>query len=179
MSKYRSQKWYAAKAYKHDSERNSKIDCCLGTICRWCPHGAIHVSRMAHSSFAGKSMPKSTGVPGSSQRMVLRNSLLGTYVAEHIQLLFVFSPHTFFLSACVVETRAILGARRFSEILFVAYVFKSATRTAGPFTCWYTHATGSRSMESPPGCRRWTRTIMVRDIPPLRLRSGKLICAGR
>src|ERR1700674_3385731 len=60
MSKYRSQKWYAANAHKHNSERNSKIDRCLGTICGWCPHGAINVSCIAHSSFAGKSMRKST-----------------------------------------------------------------------------------------------------------------------
>jgi len=54
MSKYRSQKWYAAKANKNNSERNSKIDCCLRTICRWCPHAAINVSRLAHSSFPGQ-----------------------------------------------------------------------------------------------------------------------------
>jgi hypothetical protein len=54
MSKYRSQKWDAAKANKHNSERNSKIDRCVATICRWCPHGAINVSRLAHSSFPGQ-----------------------------------------------------------------------------------------------------------------------------
>src|SRR5579864_3642177 len=41
--------------------------------------------------------------------MVLRNSLLGTDVTEHIQLLLVFSTHAFFLSGCVVETREFFG----------------------------------------------------------------------
>jgi hypothetical protein len=33
----------------------------------------------------------------------LRNSLLGAYVAENSQLLFVISTHEFFLPACAVE----------------------------------------------------------------------------
>jgi hypothetical protein len=36
-------------------------------------------------------------------------SLLRAYVAEHIQLLLVFSTHTFFLSGCAVETREFRG----------------------------------------------------------------------
>lgn len=45
-----------------------------------------------------------------TQRMVLPNSLLGADVAEHVQLLLVFSAHAFLLSVCTVETRVILGA---------------------------------------------------------------------
>ena len=41
--------------------------------------------------------------------MVLGNSLLRAYVAEHIQLLLVFSTHAFFLSGCAVETREFCG----------------------------------------------------------------------
>jgi len=37
------------------------------------------------------------------------DSLLGADVAEHIQLLLVFSAHAFFLSGCVVETREFCG----------------------------------------------------------------------
>jgi len=47
--------------------------------------------------------------------MFVRNPLLGVYVAEHVQLLLVFSMHVFFLSACVVETREFLGAGLASE----------------------------------------------------------------
>ena len=36
--------------------------------------------------------------------MVFRNALFGTYVAEHTQLLLVFSTHAFFIPACPVET---------------------------------------------------------------------------
>ena len=43
--------------------------------------------------------------------MVLGYSLLRAYVAEHIQLLLVFSTHTFFLSGCAVETREFSGSR--------------------------------------------------------------------
>jgi hypothetical protein len=41
--------------------------------------------------------------------MVLRNSLLGADVAEHVQLLLVFSAHAFFLSVPTVETREFSG----------------------------------------------------------------------
>jgi hypothetical protein len=41
--------------------------------------------------------------------MVLGNPLLGTDVTEHVQLLFVFSAHAFFLSGCVVEAREFSG----------------------------------------------------------------------
>ena len=37
--------------------------------------------------------------------MVLGHSLLWAYVAKHIQLLLIFSTHTFFLSGCAVEIR--------------------------------------------------------------------------
>jgi hypothetical protein len=40
--------------------------------------------------------------------MVLRNSLLGTDVTEHVQLLLVFSTHAFFLSGCAVEQESFL-----------------------------------------------------------------------
>jgi len=40
-----------------------------------------------------------------AQGVILRNSLLGANVAEHIQLLLVVSAHAFFLSAYAVETR--------------------------------------------------------------------------
>jgi hypothetical protein len=36
--------------------------------------------------------------------MVPRNSLLGADIAEHVQLLLVFSTHDFFLPASPVET---------------------------------------------------------------------------
>src|SRR5271169_2438471 len=42
--------------------------------------------------------------------MVLRNSLLGADVAEHVQLLLVFSAHAFFLSVRAVETREFSGS---------------------------------------------------------------------
>jgi hypothetical protein len=45
-----------------------------------------------------------------AQWMIMRNALLGAYVAKHIQLLRIFSAHAFFLSARVVETREFLGA---------------------------------------------------------------------
>ena len=41
--------------------------------------------------------------------MIVRNSLLGADVAEHVQLLLVFSAHAFFLSGCAVETREFRG----------------------------------------------------------------------
>jgi len=40
--------------------------------------------------------------------MVLRNSLLRAYVAEHIQLLLVVSAHRFFLPALPVKVRFFL-----------------------------------------------------------------------
>jgi hypothetical protein len=40
-----------------------------------------------------------------TQWVVLRHSLLRADIAEDIQLLFVFSAHTFFLAGCVVETK--------------------------------------------------------------------------
>jgi len=42
--------------------------------------------------------------------MVLRNSLLRAYVAEHVQLLLVFSAHAFFLPVRSVETRVFSGS---------------------------------------------------------------------
>jgi hypothetical protein len=48
----------------------------------------------------------------------LRYSLLGAYVAEHIQLLLVVSSHAFFLSGCAVETRE----RRGTELVFARIV---------------------------------------------------------
>ena len=47
--------------------------------------------------------------------MVLRNSLFETDVAEHIQLLLIFSAHTFFLSGRVVETRESFGTARLKD----------------------------------------------------------------
>ena len=44
-----------------------------------------------------------------TQGVVLGHSLLPAYVAKHIQLLLVFSPHAFFLSGCAVETREFSG----------------------------------------------------------------------
>ena len=41
--------------------------------------------------------------PDRPKRMVVRDSLLGTYVAENSQLLIVLSTHAFFLSACTVD----------------------------------------------------------------------------
>ena len=45
-----------------------------------------------------------------AQGVIVRNPLLGADVAEHVQLLLVFSPHAFFLSGWVVETREFPGA---------------------------------------------------------------------
>src|ERR1022692_650044 len=50
--------------------------------------------------------------------MVLGYSLLRAYVAEHIQLLLVFSTHTSFLSGCAVETRAFRGTESASNRVF-------------------------------------------------------------
>src|ERR1022692_1574230 len=50
--------------------------------------------------------------------MVLGYSLLRAYVAEHIQLLLVFSKHTSFLSGCAVETRAFRGTESASNRVF-------------------------------------------------------------
>jgi hypothetical protein len=47
--------------------------------------------------------------------MILRYSLLRAYVAEHIQLLLVFSAHAFFLSGRAVETREFRGTRFIKE----------------------------------------------------------------
>ncbi len=44
-----------------------------------------------------------------AQGVILRNSLLGAYVAEHIQLLLILSTHLFFLAGRVVETREFSG----------------------------------------------------------------------
>jgi hypothetical protein len=41
--------------------------------------------------------------------MILGYPLLRAYVAEHIQLLFIFSAHTVFLAASPVEARAFLN----------------------------------------------------------------------
>ena len=60
--------------------------------------------------------------------MVLRNSLLGADVTEHLQLLLVFSTHAFFLSGCVVETREFSGT--------------------GPAYSWVEYA--SKTKEPPP-----------------------------
>ena len=42
--------------------------------------------------------------------MIVRNSLLGADVAEHVQLLLVFSAHALFLSVRSVETREFFGS---------------------------------------------------------------------
>ncbi len=47
-----------------------------------------------------------------TQRVVLRNSLLGADVAKDVQLLLFFSAHALFLSGCFVETSLILSAGR-------------------------------------------------------------------
>ena len=39
--------------------------------------------------------------------MILRNTLFGAYVTEHIQLLLVVSTHSYLLPACVVEMRVV------------------------------------------------------------------------
>jgi hypothetical protein len=44
-----------------------------------------------------------------AQGVIVRNSLLGADVPEHVQLLLVFSAHAFFLSGCAVETRVFRG----------------------------------------------------------------------
>lgn len=47
--------------------------------------------------------------------MILRYSLLRAYIAEHVQLLLIFSAHAFFLSVPAVETRSFSGAGQFSQ----------------------------------------------------------------
>jgi hypothetical protein len=54
------------------------------------------------------------GFPGGhgtqqAQRMIPWNSLLGTDIAEDIQLLLIYSAHAFFLSDCIVEAREFSG----------------------------------------------------------------------
>ena len=65
-------------------------------------------------SLDGTSAMASTVSHGTqrTQRMVLRNSLLGADVAEQFQLLLVFSPHAFFLSVRTVETREFSDSTR-------------------------------------------------------------------
>jgi hypothetical protein len=43
--------------------------------------------------------------------MVLGNPLLGTDVTEHVQLLFVFSAHTFFYQAALWKQESLLVPR--------------------------------------------------------------------
>jgi hypothetical protein len=50
--------------------------------------------------------------------VIVRNSLLGADVAEHVQLLLVFSAHAFFLSGCAVETREFRGTTSASNRVF-------------------------------------------------------------
>ena len=50
--------------------------------------------------------------------MVLGHSLLRADVAEHVQLLLVFSTHAFFLSGCAVETREFRGTASASNRVF-------------------------------------------------------------
>ncbi|MGO9826805.1 MAG: hypothetical protein ACLPMG_16210, partial [Terriglobales bacterium] len=52
------------------------------------------------------------------QGVIVRNSLLGADVAEHVQLLLVFSAHAFFLSGCAVETREFRGTASASNRVF-------------------------------------------------------------
>ena len=47
--------------------------------------------------------------------MIVRISLLWADVAEHVQLLLVFSAHAFFLSSCAVETREFRGTGLIAE----------------------------------------------------------------
>ncbi len=68
-----------------------------------------------------------------TQRMVLWNSLLGADIAEHVQLLLVFSAHAFFLSGCVVETRIILGAGQVSTIKSYLQVMDTTVKTVVTF----------------------------------------------
>ncbi len=53
-----------------------------------------------------------------AQGVVVGYSLLWAYVAEHIQLLLVFSTHAFFLSGCAVETREFRGTPSPSKRVF-------------------------------------------------------------
>jgi len=53
--------------------------------------------------------------------VILRHSLLRADIAEDIQLLFVFSSHTFFLSGWVVETREFCGTEVPSVPLCIAH----------------------------------------------------------
>ena len=47
--------------------------------------------------------------------MVLRNSLLRADVAEHIQLLLIFSAHTFFYQVALWKQESLLVLRGFPE----------------------------------------------------------------
>jgi hypothetical protein len=60
--------------------------------------------------------------------MVLRNSLLGADVTEHVQLLLVFSTHVWFLSGCVVETTEFSG----TGPAYSRFEYASKTKKAPP-----------------------------------------------
>jgi hypothetical protein len=53
-----------------------------------------------------------------AQGVILRNSLLGADVAEHVQLLLVFSAHAFFLSGRAAETTVFPGTVSASNRVF-------------------------------------------------------------
>jgi hypothetical protein len=63
--------------------------------------------------------------------VILRNSLLGADVAEHVQLLLVFSAHALFLSGWVVETREFPGALSVCMRLLRGASFLRLCRFAG------------------------------------------------
>src|ERR1700733_1193395 len=79
--------------------------------------------------------------------MVLWNSLLRVDIAEHVQLLIVFSAHAFFLSGCVVETREFSGTglQRFLSSLTQSGGSLSKSRTDAILTCGSPDATLSQS----------------------------------
>jgi hypothetical protein len=62
-----------------------------------------------------------------AQGVILRNSLLGVYIAEHIQLLLVASEHAIFLSGRVVETRGFFGSGSVSARMLPSKLAKGST----------------------------------------------------
>src|ERR1700675_2411619 len=81
--------------------------------------------------------------------MVLGYALLGADVAEHVQLLLVFSAHAFFLSGCAVETREFRGTASASN-----RVFPQPVRAPYPTVGCYRESMPAVLNLQPPDLRR-------------------------
>src|SRR5258707_12424593 len=101
--------------------------------------------------------------------MVLGYSLLRAYVAEHIQLLLVFSTHTFFLSGCAVETREFCGTVHASNRVFpqparpysLVSRFRNAASPASDTStceCFHFRSPCETASQRTPSARRYKAT---------------------